>query len=56
MCLSIRNIAETHFVETIDSRSKKLLFGIIHRHPNTDIDNFSSDVLNKIISIIIKEK
>ena len=29
---------------------------IIYRHPNTDIDNFSSEVLNKIISIIIKEK
>ena len=56
MCLSIQNIAETHFVETIDSRNKKLLFGIIHRHANTDIDNFTSEVLNKIISIIIKEK
>ena len=56
MCLSIQIIAETHFVETIDSRYKKLHFGIIYRHPNRDIDNFSSEVLNKIISIIMKEK
>ena len=55
MCMSIQNIAEAHFVEATDLRNKKIIFGVIYRHPNTDVDNLSSKVIGKIISTITKE-
>ena len=56
MCMSIQNVAKAHFVEATDLRNKKIIFGVIYRHPNTDIDNFSSEVIGKITSTITKEK
>ena len=56
MCISFQNIAETHFVQTTDIRNKRLLFGVIYRHPNTDIDIFSTEVLTKLTSTVINEK
>ena len=56
MCMSIQNIAEAHFVEATDLRNKNVFFGVIYRHPNSDIENFSAEVIGKIISTITKEK
>ena len=56
MCMSSQNIAEAHFVEATDLRNKKIILGVIYRHPNTGIDNFSSEVIGKIISTITKER
>ena len=56
MCISFQNMADTHFGEMTYLCNKHLFFGVIYRLPNTDIDIFSSEILFKLTSKIVKEK
>ena len=47
---------ESLFIELINKNESNVIFGVIYRHPSTDMDDFNDVKLELLLSKLYREK